>query len=181
MNTSTLGFALLAALARNPSSGYELTQRLEHPIGYFWTAQHSQVHGELRRLAEAGLVVWTAAPGPGPHEKKIYTITGEGRRELAEWVAQPPRATPVRSEILLKSYALWTADPDAAATMFGAQLDEHRSRLATYEAAWRTVTGAHPGGVPPRGHPDFGNYVTIRFGIGAERNAIEWLEWLLGQ
>jgi DNA-binding PadR family transcriptional regulator len=180
MTTSTLGYALLAALARAPSSGYELSQRLEHPIGYFWTAQHSQIHGELRRLTEAALVSFQATPGPGPYAKKIYSVTDAGMRALATWISQPPRPEPSRSEMMLKSYALWVADRPTVTALFETQLAEHRRRLAEYEAAWSNVVGAHPGGVPPRSHPDFGNYVTLRYGIGLERHTIEWCEWLLG-
>jgi len=178
MPTSTLGYALLALLARAPSTGYELSQRAHRPLGYFWTAQHSQIHGELAKLTQAGAVTWHAAPGPGPREKKVYSITQAGRQDLAAWVVTPPPEPPVRSEMLLRVYALWTADPAAAAQMFASQLARHRERLADYEASWVVVTA---NGVPPQSKPDFGNYATLQYGIGLERHNIAWFEWVLGQ
>lgn len=179
MTISTLGYALLALLVRKPSTGYELSHRLDRPIGYFWTAQHSQIHGELGKLSAADAVSWTALPGPGPHDKKVYSITETGRRHLADWVIEPPKLEPARSEMLLKAYAMWTADPVRARQLVLAQLAMHQSQLADYEVMWRTVTDAHPGGVPPRTHPDFGNYLTLRYGIGQKRHDVQWAQWVL--
>jgi DNA-binding PadR family transcriptional regulator len=179
MAISTLGYALLALLARRPSSGYELSQRAHRPLGHFWTAQHSQIHGELTKLTEAGAVTWVAVPGPGPRAKKIYSITESGRDALTAWVTRPPAPAPARNELLLKAYAMWTADPERARELFTTQLNSSREQLAEYEAAWDRVTGDHPGGVPARTHVDFGNYVTLRFGIDAVRTTVEWCSWVI--
>ena len=179
MTTSTLGYALLALLARQSSTGYELSRRAKRPLGYFWTAQHSQIHSELGRLTDGGSVTWERAAGPGPHDKKVYTITDAGMRDLAAWVASPTVTAPSRSELLLKTYALWTADRAVAIAMISGQLAEHRALLAEFEAAWERVTGGHAGGVPPRDHPDFGNYATLRYGIGYEQHNVDWCEWVI--
>jgi len=179
MSTSTLGFALLTLLARAPATGYELGQRLDRPVGYFWTAQHSQIHAELHRLSEAGLAGWEAAPGPGPREKKIYSITEAGRDALSDWVGQPPGAQPVRNEMLLKAYTMWAAEPDAARRLFAGRRETHLRRLADYQEIWDRITRAHEGGVPPRTHPDFGSYVTLRLGIDQERESATWCTWVL--
>src|SRR5262245_2888646 len=67
---STLGYALLSLLTRGPATGYDLTQRMREPIGFFWVAQHSQIYPELARLADDGHVRATEGHGPGPHAKK---------------------------------------------------------------------------------------------------------------
>ena len=63
---SNLGCALLGLLARSPPTGYDLAKRMERPVGYFWTANHSQIYPELSRLEEAGLVDHTVIEGAGP-------------------------------------------------------------------------------------------------------------------
>lgn len=107
---STLGYAILAVLARNPSTGYELAARLATPVSYFWTARHSQIHPELQRLLADGLVAFEAVPGPGPKGKKVYSIIPEGFEALCQWVAKPPADQPVRDELVLRTYAAWVAD-----------------------------------------------------------------------
>ena len=82
--TSKLGYAILALLARQPGTGYELSARARRPLGYFWSARHSQVYPELQKLLDAGLVSFSPAPGPGPLDKKVYSLTrARARQERA--------------------------------------------------------------------------------------------------
>jgi DNA-binding PadR family transcriptional regulator len=178
---SRLGYALLALIARQPSTGYELAARARRPLGYFWSARHSQVYPELGRLLDGGWVRFDAAPGPGPRDKKVYFLTDAGLAVLRGWVTEPPRPAPSRDDLLLKAYAVWTADPAAAAELFAGQAAAHRQRLRAYEADWQAVEGRHGGGPPPVTHPDFGSYATLRCGLDYERQRIAWLKWMTGQ
>src|SRR5919198_5122614 len=106
---STLGFALLALLACRPRTGYELRQAMRDPVGFYWTASHSQIYPELAKLEAARLVRHRVIDGPGPLDTKRYSCTAPGRRLLADWAVQPPEPGPERDELMLKVYALWTA------------------------------------------------------------------------
>ena len=88
--TSDLGHALLGLLARREATGYDLSARLAAPLGYFWTARHSQVYPELARLEAAGLVSYEEIPGRGPRPTKRYAVTAAGRSALAAWVVTDP-------------------------------------------------------------------------------------------
>jgi DNA-binding PadR family transcriptional regulator len=178
---STLGYALLALLARAPGSGYELGTRVRRPLGYFWSAQHSQIHGELQRLLADELVRFEQVAGPGPRDKKIYSISGTGRDALARWVAQPPNDQPARDELLLKAYAMWIADRDAVRELLLAQIDTREQRIESYQQDWRRVEGRHGGAAPPFDHPDFGSYATLKYGIDYERHRIAWCRWMLAR
>jgi DNA-binding PadR family transcriptional regulator len=178
---SRLGYAILALLARQPSTGYELSARARRPLGYFWFARHSQVYPELQRLLAGGWVRFEAEPGPGPLDKKVYAPTEAGMSMLREWVAQPPAPAPARDDLVLKAYAVWAADPVDAGRLFASEAQLHRERLRSYEQDWRSVESRHGGGPPPVTHPDFGNYATLRCGISYERHRIAWLEWMSEQ
>jgi DNA-binding PadR family transcriptional regulator len=178
---STLGYALLALLARTPGSGYELGTRVRRPLGYFWSAQHSQIHGELQRLLSDELVCFEQVAGPGPREKKIYSITDAGRDALARWVVQPPKDQPARDELLLKAYAMWTADRESVRELLLVQIDTREQRIESYRQDWRRVEGRHGGGAPPFDHPDFGSYATLKYGIDHERQRIGWCRWMLAR
>jgi DNA-binding PadR family transcriptional regulator len=173
----TLGFAILAVLARADSTGYEIAGRMRDPVGHFWTASHSQIHTDLRRLLAAGLVAYTSAPGPGPQEKKIYSVTREGLDALREWVTEPPRPQPERDELVLKSYTAWLADPVTLREMFRTALRRHEERLAGYEAAWASVEED----VPAFGTPGFGNMAALRCGLSYERHRADWCRWMIDQ
>lgn len=173
---STLGYALLGLLARKPRTGYELTQALREPIGYFWTASHSQVYPELARLEARGWVRYEIIDGPGPRDTKRYAITAAGRRALATWAVIPPPPEHSRNELLLKVYSLWLADPAAARALITAEREEHSAMLARYESLAAETERGDPADLAPSA---FFDYATLRRGLSFERHVLAWCDWLL--
>ncbi|GAA2908654.1 PadR family transcriptional regulator [Streptosporangium fragile] len=174
--TSTLGYAILAVLARRPRSGYDLAAAMNRPMGYFWTAGHSQIHPELQRLVAAGLASFEQVPGPGPQGKKIYSPTAEGLAALRRWVVEPPQSRPERDEMVLKTYASWVADPAELVRLFREELAAHERRLSAYEKERDALPE-----VPAHGSQAFGSYAALWCGISYERHRIAWCRWMIGQ
>src|SRR6266545_4609367 len=52
----SLRHALIGLLADQPASGYDLSQRFQEVLGSVWTAGRPQIYGELRKLADEGLI-----------------------------------------------------------------------------------------------------------------------------
>lgn len=173
---STLGFAILAVLARGDRTGYEIAARMRSPLGYFWTASHSQIHGELQKLLAGELVGFESRHGPGPQDKKVYQITPAGLAELREWVTRPPRDRPERDELVLKTYASWVADPAQVRRLFTEQLAVHEQRLADYEREREDFDGP-----PAFGEPAFGGWAALQCGLSYERHRAEWCRWMIDQ
>jgi DNA-binding PadR family transcriptional regulator len=178
---TTLGYALLGLLARAPRTGYALTQALRDPIGYFWTASHSQVYPELLRLEAAGLVRHRVIDGPGPRDTKSYRITAAGRRSLAQWAAAPLAPYPERDELMLKVFSLWTAAPHSAAELIAQQRAQHVQRLAEYEVIDAEMHAEAPARLRDPTSPQFSSYATLRRGISFEQHALAWCDWLLAR
>jgi len=174
---STLGFALLTLLARGPATGYELRQQLRQPIGYFWTARHSQIYRELAALADAGHVLVREGQGPGPRAKKTYTITDTGRGALAEWLPLPPVYQP-RSELVLKAYGVNSGDPRRMAEMYQATADAARERAAIWQAELESM--AEEGYSNPS-HPRFGNYAVLKMGVASQQVTHRWAAWMASE
>jgi DNA-binding PadR family transcriptional regulator len=172
---SALGYALLCLLVRGPSTGYDLARRLRRPIGYYWTAGHTQIYPELARLATAGLVTYRAGSGPGPREKKTYRIAAAGRKTLAAWLVTPPASRAPKDELLLKTYALAAADPHRMADLYRTAADTHAQRLAEYR---NQLTGLTDDGASHPEHPGFGSYATLRYGIAVEEQREAWCRWM---
>ncbi|MDI1461887.1 PadR family transcriptional regulator [Catellatospora sp. KI3] len=172
---SALGYALLSLLTRGPATGYQLTQRMKSPIGHFWTAQHSQIYPELARLAAAGWVEAAEGDGPGPRQKKTYTLTPDGLAALREWLPRPPVVAP-RSETVLKAYAANSADPAAMADLYGGIAARQRSLLDEWT---REAAMLRDAGHDDPAHPGFGNYAVLLMGIESARSTAAWADWLV--
>lgn len=180
LHVSTLGYALLARLARKPHSGYELLQAMKRPIGFFWQASQSQIYPELKRLEVLDLVTFVLVEQSSRPDKKVYSITEAGREALQKWAVAPAEPEPSRNELLLKTYALWLADPAKALKLFRAQEDRHLSQLAQYQRILASIEEEHP--APIKVHePLFGDYATLQIGLRYERDYVEWCRWVIEQ
>lgn len=180
MRISTLGYALLALLARKPLSGYDLAQHMKRPIGFFWQAQLSQIYPELAHLEEQGCVLHRVIMQEDRPPKKLYTITEAGRSALKAWVAQPPAPAVERNEFLLKTYTIWLADPEPALELFRAREQLHTERLALYEQIQSNIERESQG-APRPDEPLFGDYATVRMGVAYEREYMLWCRWVIQQ
>ncbi|MEV7228477.1 PadR family transcriptional regulator [Polymorphospora sp. NPDC051019] len=172
---STLGYALLCVLHRGPLTGYDIVRRMRRPIGYYWTAQQSQIYPELARLSAAGLIEHEADSGPGPRQRKTHRITTAGREALAEWLVRPAVVRPPRDETVLRTYALAMADPTAMREMYLAEAETYERQLADFTGQHAELA-ARGAGDPT--HPEFGAYATLEFALLRYPSRIQWCRWL---
>jgi len=91
-----LRYAILGYLSSGPGSGYDLVQQMDGDLGWFWAASHSQIYPELRNLEAAGLIEGTATTVGERLEKRVYSLTEEGARELQAWTEKAPQYRPNR-------------------------------------------------------------------------------------
>ncbi|MDQ2904793.1 MAG: PadR family transcriptional regulator [Ktedonobacteraceae bacterium] len=180
MTISTLGYAILTLLAREPLCGYDVAQRMKKPLGFFWQAQHSQIYPELARLEELAYVQHQVIVQEDRPQKKLYTITEVGRGTLKQWLTRPPQPAPERNELLLKTYAIWLADPRAALTLYRDQEQAHAEHLTLFEQIQAEIE-QRSAGIPAPGDPRFGDYATVRMGVAYEREYLSWCRWMVEQ
>lgn len=124
-------YVVLGMLAYGPATSYQLKQQVGMTIGNFWAFAHSQLYDEPARLAAAGLVTQTTEKGG--RRKRTYAITDEGRKALAEWLAEPTlEQTEVRDTGLLKLFFGVGATPDDIRRLAHDRYQSHRARADGY-------------------------------------------------
>ena len=174
---SSLSYAILAMLAENPQTGYDLSRHMKLPLGYVWQAKHGQIYPELARLAEAGLVRFRRDDnGLGP-PRRVYSITRTGRAELTKWVAAAPHARPMNDELVVKAFAMGRIKGAAADALLQDQIRAHEHRLGALEQRSEAISPGAGGLNAFR----FGEYAVLRRAIGVERELIAWCRWLASQ
>lgn len=177
--TSTLEAALLGVLARGENTGYSLARRMRRPVGYFWTAHHSQIYTALAALKQRELVRHTVIDGAGPRPTKRYAITSAGLEALRAFIADDPEPAPVRDLETLRLWSMWTLDPSGARALVEQARERHASRLAAYEEELAHVD-ADPASRNPR-DPQFASRLTLAGGVLSRRAAVEWCDWMLAE
>src|SRR5919106_5190218 len=106
--------AALVLLAFGPASGYELKQRADDTLRFFFAAPAmSQIYAELDRLAAAGLIADHRERRGGERETRVFSLTGAGRDELRRWLADDPLPPTVfKSHLALRLVVGYLAKPD---------------------------------------------------------------------
>lgn len=165
----SLRFALLGLLRDRPASGYDLTQRFAQGIGrYAWSAKHSQIYPELRKLTEEGLI---EVVEEGARGKRVYGATATGRAELRAWLMSEPKDGTIRNEFLLRLFLISGLSPDDATQVLQA-VEQHTAQMveeltATYE--WITADAEE---LPA------GSYAAM-FGVYSYRAMGDWARWAI--
>ena len=132
MRLGPTSYAVLGLIGlRGPSTPYELKQTAARTIAYFWPFPHSQLYSEPIRLAAAGLL--KEVREIGGRNRKVYSLTDEGRLALTEWLATPPdEAYELRDMALLQLQFFEFASREELVALARHQGALHRERLKTY-------------------------------------------------
>lgn len=161
--------ALLTSLLEKPSSGYELANRFDHSIGYFWQATHQQIYRELGRMTEAGWLLVEHNPTGTGRRKKIYHVLDAGRQELARWVGDSGGPGRNDQALLIKLRAEAVMGPLGVGRELGRLVEQHQQRLQMYrDIEQRDFSN------PTMSHAQKLQYAVLRMGIKTEEN---WLAW----
>jgi DNA-binding PadR family transcriptional regulator len=180
MHISLLGYAILSLLARAPLSGYDIAREMKRPHAFFFgQAQISQIYPELGRLQEAGLVTSALVEQQGKPNKRVYTLAPQGMRELQRWLVEPTPIVEARSELLIKAHSLWLADAEAALARFRDHERYHVQQLAAYEAGLTELEERWGVQLALVDSPRMGDYLTLKRGVGYEREYVAWLRWVI--
>lgn len=127
-----LRYVLLALLARASAHGYELKTAFEQLLGGTWPLNIGQVYTALGKLEEDGLVEWELEPQPNVPDRKVYSLTERGHKELARWLEEPvPAPIRLRDEGFLKVILHETAGGDPR-SVIARQRADHLDAVAAF-------------------------------------------------
>ncbi|MEX2394798.1 MAG: PadR family transcriptional regulator [Actinomycetota bacterium] len=108
-----LKYLLLALLAERPRHGYELKRAFEELLGGTWVLNIGQIYVTLGRLEEDGLISAEVVQQELLPDRKVWTLTEIGAKELARWTDEPAgEAVKVREELYFKVLAQALAGGD---------------------------------------------------------------------
>lgn len=98
---TTTSYAILGLLAIRPWTTHELVRQVDRSLRRIWPRAQSKLYEEPKKLVAHGYAQPSDDP-VGRRRRTRYTITPEGRRTLAAWLAQPGEGPVLESEQLVK-------------------------------------------------------------------------------
>lgn len=167
-----LKYAILGLLNKKSMSGYELSAEFGSALNEFWSAKHSQIYPELKKLTQEGMITFEVAISGNVLQKKIYTITEEGRQDFLKWLAedQPMVSTP-KDIFRLRVFFSDELPAEQRIEMFESHLKQHMSRLGYLRQKVEKFDG-----MPDRDSPLIGDYMVLTGAIMREETTCRWLE-----
>lgn len=118
-------FALLGLLRRGPFSAYELTTHMQRSaLAHLWPRTAAGIYREPAKLVAHGFATATEQRNGG-RARTVYSITDDGRRALAAWLAEPGDPWEFECEAAVKVVLGDGGDLHSLRTTL-ARLSEHR-------------------------------------------------------
>jgi len=171
----TLKYAILGLVNRSPMTGYDITGEFNNnQLANFWYAKHSQVYPELNRLAEEGLLTCQVVIQGEKMEKKLYTITEEGRQELKEWLVHEDPLGPTPKDVFrLRMYFSDFISREDMVMHLEDQIQKHTDKRRYLSDIMEQV---HHNSAPPLGTKEYGDFLVLEGAILRETSYLQWLE-----
>jgi PadR family transcriptional regulator AphA len=125
---TTTSHAVLALLALQPWTTYQLARQMERSLGWIWPRAISRLYEEPKKLVAAGLA--TSRPeATGRRPSTVYTITAEGRDALTAWLAEPGTGPVLECEALVKIAYADQGTRDGLLANLAALIDDATAKL----------------------------------------------------
>jgi len=174
---ASLELALLGLIAEaHHRSGYDLVQTFRLSMVHYWHAHPGQIYPTLDRMERDGWIAGREIIQRGRPNKRVYSITAEGRRVLLEWLRSPYEPFKMKNPPLLKSRFLSHLGADGARAKFAEMRDTMAGYLEVLRGYDREI--AKRGG-PYKDVNEMFVYFTLRRGIEFARNEVEFCEWAM--
>jgi len=159
-------YVVLGMVRLGARSGYEIKQRVERSIRFFWTISQVQIYPSLGRLEQAGLI--TGADDPqGRRPRRAYAITGTGEAALRQWLHQAePIPFELRDTGLVRLFFADALPPGEARELLTVIKQRSQDKLAALRAIESSADAARDKG-------DIYPLLTLQMGIGFHQAIID--------
>lgn len=168
----SLSHAILTALLDEDLTGYALAKQFDVSLGFFWQASHQQIYRELKGLHLAGSVNVLEVPQHGKPDKRIYSLTNQGRQMLDSWITQSTRHRGAKDELFIKLFNVGSVPVEQVTEAVAQRQVEHARKLQLYRKI-EARNYASPSTLPDRKK---GVYLSLLAGIRQEQTALAWCD-----
>ena len=154
---------ILGLLTEQPMSGYDIKKRVQAALGAVTNASYGTLYPVLHKLLEEGAVEVREVPQKTRPLKKVYQITGMGRQEILDWLAQPLNEDQIQREFLIKLYLAARLAPEQLIALVTAQRSQQEARCRALRADKDAAD-------------DLGQVWMIGYALSLCQAEIDWLE-----
>jgi DNA-binding PadR family transcriptional regulator len=170
----TLEFAILGFLNYSPLTGYDLKKIFDNSIRHFWQADQSQIYRTLARLSDQGFVTVEKVEQTTRPDRKVYSITENGRQEFHRWLTIPVQLDSPRSAPLVQVFFSGQLSDEEVLAYFESGRAMVRAVLDVYTQVPFNVEFYRQRINNPR--EEFFWFLTLENGIMTMRATLDWMD-----
>ena len=171
--------AILAALAYDESSGYDLAKAFDITVANYWTATPQQLYRELEKMQAGGLIEARLVEQEKRPNKRMFSLTDDGREALRAFTTRAPKPTAIRDDLLVQVEAMEAGDVGSVRENVEAKLATSEDKLRRYERTREFLLDGRSEETFLAEEARIGPYLTLLRGIAFERENLSWCELVL--
>jgi DNA-binding PadR family transcriptional regulator len=175
----SLRHAVMAALLEDEASGYDLAKAFDASVANFWMATPQQLYRELERMQADGLVRARVVEQERRPNKRLFSLTEAGRRELRDFTAVPPRPGVLREDLMVQVQAMDAGDTEAVRAAIEERVTRARATIERWERGRARLLAGRSEEEYLATADRVGPYLTLMRGLAFERENQRWGEWAL--
>lgn len=160
-------YIILGMLSIEPSSAYDIMQKIKSSTNYFWSESEGQIYPTLAKCVRDELATCVKDSQNNGRLKKIYTITTKGRELLIEWLEKSPQDASVRNEFLLKLFFARNISTDTTILHLENFINKRQEELQSFKNINKELLLNHDL------HKPFW-LATLKYGIENTKSELEW-------
>lgn len=168
-------YAILASVAHEPRSGYDVARWFELVASHFCKAGYGSVYPALSRFDREGLVTHESVPSEKGPARKVYSITEKGLDTLLGWSEEPAADSQTRDEQLVKALSYGFLETEKVLELLGEVRLRHTEKLSFF----RELESRLKGRLDERSISEeayVGTMLTLLRGIEAEESYVRWCD-----
>jgi DNA-binding PadR family transcriptional regulator len=168
---------ILLGFLQHPASGYELKKLFDDSVRHFWSAELAQIYPALHGLHKRGWVTRSLHVSPKGPQRKVYSRTPAGTRQLLRWVGASPAIGKERLTFLAQVFFMGQMRDLRQTRRFLRELRQHfRQRLRflkRIDRYHRAHHGRYPWGLDL---VSLHYYLTLSFGLARMAASVKWCD-----
>jgi DNA-binding PadR family transcriptional regulator len=167
-----LRYAILGLIDKQKITGYDLTKIFNDSVADFWNANQSQIYPELKKLVQAGLIQYEIVIQGEVLEKKLYSITKEGKEELKKWILKDEPPLPQSKDIFkLRIYFAEQLSKEQLLKKFENRQEKCQDLLRRYRTKINEYHDLED--IPP---PNLGDFILLKGAIKYLESQVSWID-----
>jgi DNA-binding PadR family transcriptional regulator len=166
--------AVLAALLDGEASGYDLAKGFDASVANFWMATPQQLYRELDRMASEGLIAARLIEQDRRPNKRLYSLTEQGRHSLLKFTEVPPKPGAIREDLLVQVQAVDSGNIEAVRDALTERRQWATAKLARYRRMQDHLLAGRTEAAYLAESDRIGPYLTLLRGIRFEEENIDW-------